>query len=310
MPAALKTGADARAMRMTKYPDIFNKKVDMTKVNLPVIKKWVSDEIAKILNSDDDVVTEMIFTIIEGSKSPNIKQLQTDITGFLDKDAAPFCLELWKLCLSAQDSPNGIPKELLEAKKLELIQERHGSASESESVASEVEAAEAVEVAAAIVLQTDVQCHATPDHHQEEADETREAALTATCPAEAAVDATILFDVDARHHMVDRHLAHVPRHVGADAATPRPPSLDLAHHLGGGTGPVAMDRLGVDRGRLHRGDAADHLLTLMILAHLQTGADVDHPAHDHHRAVELATTAPVHAPVHLPPSVVVESPET
>ncbi|KXS98592.1 hypothetical protein AC578_4331 [Pseudocercospora eumusae] len=124
MSAALKTGADARAMRMTKYPDIFNKKVDMTKVNLPVIKKWVSDEIAKILNSDDDVVTEMIFTIIEGSKSPNIKQLQNDITGFLDKDAAPFCLELWKLCLSAQDSPNGIPKELLEAKKLELIQER------------------------------------------------------------------------------------------------------------------------------------------------------------------------------------------
>lgn len=55
---------------------------------------------------------------------PNIKQLQTDLTGFLDKDAAPFCLELWKLCLSAQEDANGIPKELLEAKKLELIEER------------------------------------------------------------------------------------------------------------------------------------------------------------------------------------------
>lgn len=46
------------------------------------------------------------------------------MTGFLDKDTAPFCKELWKLCLSAQTSPQGVPKELLEAKKLELIQEK------------------------------------------------------------------------------------------------------------------------------------------------------------------------------------------
>lgn len=57
---------------------------------------------------------------------PIIKQLQTDVTGFLDKDAAPFCLSLWKLCLSAQEDPNGIPKELLQAKKEELMQERVG----------------------------------------------------------------------------------------------------------------------------------------------------------------------------------------
>lgn len=46
------------------------------------------------------------------------------LSGFLDKDAASFCHELWKLCLSAQSNPQGIPKELLEAKKSELIQER------------------------------------------------------------------------------------------------------------------------------------------------------------------------------------------
>jgi serine/arginine repetitive matrix protein 1 len=33
-------------------------------------------------------------------------------------------LELWKLLLSAQTSPQGVPKELLEAKKLELMQEK------------------------------------------------------------------------------------------------------------------------------------------------------------------------------------------
>ena len=55
---------------------------------------------------------------------PDIKVLQIQLTGFLDKDTAKFCKELWTLCLSAQSNPQGVPKELLEAKKLELIQEK------------------------------------------------------------------------------------------------------------------------------------------------------------------------------------------
>lgn len=55
---------------------------------------------------------------------PDIKVLQIQLTGFLDKDTPKFCKELWLLCLSAQSNPQGVPKELLEAKKLELIQEK------------------------------------------------------------------------------------------------------------------------------------------------------------------------------------------
>lgn len=55
---------------------------------------------------------------------PDIKKLQIQLTGFLEKDTPAFCQELWKLCLSAQSNPQGVPKELLEAKKLELIQEK------------------------------------------------------------------------------------------------------------------------------------------------------------------------------------------
>lgn len=58
------------------------------------------------------------------SFKPDIKSLQIQLTGFLEKDTAPFCKELWKLLLSAQASPQGVPKELLEAKKLELMQEK------------------------------------------------------------------------------------------------------------------------------------------------------------------------------------------
>ena len=46
------------------------------------------------------------------------------MSGFLGKDTATFCKELWNLMLSAQASPMGVPKELLEAKKLELQQEQ------------------------------------------------------------------------------------------------------------------------------------------------------------------------------------------
>ena len=50
--------------------------------------------------------------------------MQIQLTGFLDKDTPTFCKDLWKLLLSAQTSPQGVPKELLEAKKMELIQEK------------------------------------------------------------------------------------------------------------------------------------------------------------------------------------------
>jgi serine/arginine repetitive matrix protein 1 len=50
--------------------------------------------------------------------------LQIQLTGFLEKDTPSFCKELWNLCLSAQSNTQGVPKELLEAKKLELIQEK------------------------------------------------------------------------------------------------------------------------------------------------------------------------------------------
>jgi hypothetical protein len=53
---------------------------------------------------------------------PDVKKLQIQLTGFLEKDTAGFCKELWTLCLSAQSNAQGVPKELLEAKKLELIQ--------------------------------------------------------------------------------------------------------------------------------------------------------------------------------------------
>jgi serine/arginine repetitive matrix protein 1 len=60
MSRALQTGADARALRDTKFPEIFKQKVDITKVQLPVIKKWMADKIAKLQGFDDDFLPIMI----------------------------------------------------------------------------------------------------------------------------------------------------------------------------------------------------------------------------------------------------------
>ena len=54
---------------------------------------------------------------------PNIKEIEGYLTGFLEKDAEPFCKELWNLCLSAQENEQGVPQELLKAKMLEIQKE-------------------------------------------------------------------------------------------------------------------------------------------------------------------------------------------
>ncbi|TVY23270.1 PWI domain-containing protein [Lachnellula hyalina] len=118
------SSVDAKLLKSTKFPPEFSQKVDMQKVNVEVMKKWIAGKIAEILNNDDDVVIELCYNLMEGARFPDIKKMQIQLTGFLDKDTAPFCKELWKLCLSAQTNPQGVPKELLEAKKLELIQEK------------------------------------------------------------------------------------------------------------------------------------------------------------------------------------------
>ncbi|KAL8989382.1 MAG: hypothetical protein Q9177_001723 [Variospora cf. flavescens] len=118
------TNVDAKLLKQTKFPPEFSQKVDMKKPQLTRLHRWIAGKISDILGNEDDVVIELCFNLLEGSRFPDIKVLQTQLTGFLDKDTPKFCKELWTLCLSAQSNPQGVPKELLEAKKLELIQEK------------------------------------------------------------------------------------------------------------------------------------------------------------------------------------------
>ncbi|KAK2070472.1 hypothetical protein P8C59_004962 [Phyllachora maydis] len=105
------SGVDAKLLKSTKFPTEFNQKVDMQKVNLQVMKKWIAGKVIEILGDEDDVVIELIFNLIEGSRNPDIKSLQIHLTGFLDKYTAPFCKELWKLL--KRWKPTKLPRKLV-----------------------------------------------------------------------------------------------------------------------------------------------------------------------------------------------------
>lgn len=78
MSAALTTNVDQRLLRTTKFPAEFNVKVDMKKVNVQLIKAWVTDEIARILKSEDDIVTELVFNILDESRFVSLSQNKED----------------------------------------------------------------------------------------------------------------------------------------------------------------------------------------------------------------------------------------
>lgn len=46
--------------------------------------------------------------------------MQINLTGFLEDKTFEFMKELWKVIISAQEGIGGIPREVVEAKKLEL----------------------------------------------------------------------------------------------------------------------------------------------------------------------------------------------
>lgn len=132
---------DQKRLRATKFPPEFDTKVDTEKVNIDLMKKWIASKITDLLGIEDDVVVEMVFNLLEQNRfvclhlpigvapadtlgQPKIKEIQIQLDGFLGEKCAPFCKELWNLMISAQNSTAGVPKELLEAKKLELKAEQ------------------------------------------------------------------------------------------------------------------------------------------------------------------------------------------
>ncbi|PVV02451.1 hypothetical protein BB560_003092 [Smittium megazygosporum] len=112
-----------KLLQKLKFSPILNEQVDIKKVNMTVMKPWVAKKVFETLGFDDDVVVEFVLSMLEEDKI-DPKQMQINLTGFLESKTSAFMEELWKTLLSAQNGVQGIPREFIESKKQEMETKR------------------------------------------------------------------------------------------------------------------------------------------------------------------------------------------
>ncbi|KAI1730693.1 PWI domain-containing protein [Ditylenchus destructor] len=115
------TDKEKKLLKTMKFEPVLDVKVDLSKVNIEVIKPWITAKLNDILGIEDDVVIEFVFTQLEDAKNVNPKIMQINLTGFLNaRRSREFMAELWAMFVDAQGSPDGIPKAIVEKKIKEL----------------------------------------------------------------------------------------------------------------------------------------------------------------------------------------------
>ncbi|KAI0724881.1 PWI domain-containing protein [Fomitopsis betulina] len=119
---------ELKLLKTMKFPVEFEKKVDMRKVNLSVIRPWVVKKIVELVGFEDEVVVEYAMGLLEDDSqpTPDPRKMQINLTGFLTKHTTEFMTSLWKLLIEAQESPAGVPQTFVEEKKAEMRQARMG----------------------------------------------------------------------------------------------------------------------------------------------------------------------------------------
>ncbi|KAJ9579917.1 hypothetical protein L9F63_004390, partial [Diploptera punctata] len=59
---------EKKLLKQMKFGDSLNRKVDMSKVKLEIIKPWIAQRITEILGIEDDVVVEFVINQLEDEK--------------------------------------------------------------------------------------------------------------------------------------------------------------------------------------------------------------------------------------------------
>ena len=107
---------DARERRRVQLPAEVEAggPVDLRRVNLGALRPWVAAQLRERLGFEDDIVEGFVLGQLEGA-SADPRAVTVSLKPFLgDEHATPFVAELWRLLLSAQESPGGIPRQFVE----------------------------------------------------------------------------------------------------------------------------------------------------------------------------------------------------
>ncbi|KAF8515520.1 PWI domain-containing protein [Hysterangium stoloniferum] len=113
---------ETKLLKSMKFPPSFEKKVDMRKVNLQVLRPWITQKVTELVGLEDELVVEYAMGLLEDESqpTPDPRKMQINLTGFLTKSTSAFMTALWSLLLEAQASPAGIPQSFVDAKKAEM----------------------------------------------------------------------------------------------------------------------------------------------------------------------------------------------
>lgn len=110
----------AKMQKAGRFAAILDTKIDIKKVNIDIISKWVSEKTIEVLGFEDEIVINLVINMLQSEKLHG-KKMQLDVTGFLEKGAGQFVEELWTLLVDAQSQPNGIPEAFIRKKKEEIL---------------------------------------------------------------------------------------------------------------------------------------------------------------------------------------------
>ncbi|EDR29842.1 serine/arginine regulated nuclear matrix protein, putative [Entamoeba dispar SAW760] len=98
------------------FPENFYQKVDFNKVNIEVMRAWITSKIIDILEVDDDILVNTIVGFIEeNGNETDPRDLEIDLEAFLGDKTNEFVEELWGLCQMGEKSKDGIPECLKKA---------------------------------------------------------------------------------------------------------------------------------------------------------------------------------------------------
>ena len=123
-----------KLLKSQKFAPELEHLVDMTKVNMEVMKPWITRRVTELLGFEDEVLINFIHSLLD-AKEVNGKEIQIQLTGFMEKNTGKFMKELWTLLLSAQKNASGVPQQFLDAKEEELRKKKV----ENDKITSEIQ---------------------------------------------------------------------------------------------------------------------------------------------------------------------------
>ncbi|KAI3992255.1 hypothetical protein MKX01_029976 [Papaver californicum] len=109
----------AKLLKSQKFAPELDHLVDIRKVKMDVVKPWIATRVTEFLGFEDEVLINFIYGLLEG-KDINGKEVQIQLTGFMEKNTGKFMKELWNLLRSAEQNASGVPQQFLDAKEEEI----------------------------------------------------------------------------------------------------------------------------------------------------------------------------------------------